>query len=142
MNILCKIGFHKPMQHVWIVLNDGQLYKKCSRCGKVLGQDKSYGCDNCEYRLFPVTRSPCDNCAMSGDKYFEWTAQTNADCIRSMTDEELSSWISDHVDCNRRCEALKDGCMDSDSTCMAAWLEWLKEEVATVIPADNQGGDA
>lgn len=54
---------------------------------------------------------------------------TNADRIRSMTDEELSSWINDHADCNCRCEAWKDGCMDSDSTCMAAWLEWLKEEV-------------
>ena len=54
---------------------------------------------------------------------------TNADRIRSMTDEELSSWMNDHVDCNCRCEAWKDGCMDSDSTCMAAWLEWLKEDV-------------
>ena len=54
---------------------------------------------------------------------------TNADRIRSMTDEELSSWINDHADCNCRCEAWKDGCSYSDSTCMAAWLEWLKEEV-------------
>lgn len=55
--------------------------------------------------------------------------KNNADRIRSMTYEELSSWINDHADCNRRCEAWKDGCMDSDSTCRAAWLEWLKEEV-------------
>ena len=54
---------------------------------------------------------------------------TNADRIRSMTDEELSSWINDHADCTCRCEAWKNGCMDSDSTCMAAWLEWLKEKV-------------
>ena len=54
---------------------------------------------------------------------------SNADRIRCMTDEELSSWINDHADCNCRCEAWKDGCMDSDSTCMAAWLEWLKEEM-------------
>ena len=40
MNILCKLGFHKPMQYVWVVLDDGQLYRKCSRCGKVLGHDK------------------------------------------------------------------------------------------------------
>ena len=80
----------------------------------------------------------CENCERYHSKY----KKTKADCIRSMTDEELSSWINDHVDCNRRCEALKDGCMDSDSTCMAAWLEWLKEEAATVVHADNQGGDA
>lgn len=66
----------------------------------------------------------CENCEHYHSKY----KKTNADRFRSMTDEELSSWINDHVDCNRRCEALKDGCMDSDSTCMAAWLEWLKEE--------------
>lgn len=58
--------------------------------------------------------------------------KTNADRIRAMSDEELSSWINDHADCNCRCEAWKDGCMDSDSTCMAAWLEWLKEEVKNV----------
>lgn len=57
----------------------------------------------------------------------EYLPMTNADRIRSMTDEELSSWINDHADCNSRCEAWKDGCMNSDSTCMAAWLEWLKE---------------
>lgn len=55
--------------------------------------------------------------------------KTNADRIHNMTYEELASWINDHADCNRRCEAWKDGCMDSDSTCRAAWLEWLKEEV-------------
>lgn len=55
--------------------------------------------------------------------------KTNADRIRAMTDEELSSWINDHANCNRRCEAWKDGCMYSDSTCRAAWLDWLKEEV-------------
>ena len=36
MNILCKLGFHKPMHHVLIVFDDGTLHKKCSRCGKAL----------------------------------------------------------------------------------------------------------
>ena len=85
-------------------------------------------CDNCKYCSFPATRSPCDNCIKLGDKYSEWAAITNADRIRSMTDEELSSWLNDHADCNSRCEALNDRCMWSDSTCMAAWLEWLKKE--------------
>ena len=79
-----------------------------------------------------------DNCELSWkdptEEYMNCTEfkappRTNADRIRSMTDEELSSWINDHADCNCRCKAWKDGCMDSDSTCMAAWLEWLKEEV-------------
>lgn len=54
---------------------------------------------------------------------------TNANRIRAMSDKELASWINDHADCNCRCEAWKDGCMVSDSTCMTAWLDWLKEEV-------------
>ena len=40
MNILCKLGFHKPMHHVWVIFDDGTLHKKCSRCGKVLWQEK------------------------------------------------------------------------------------------------------
>lgn len=36
MNILCKLGFHEPMHHVWVVFDDGTLHKKCSRCGKAL----------------------------------------------------------------------------------------------------------
>ena len=54
--------------------------------------------------------------------------KTNADRIRSMTDEELSSWLNDHADCNNRCEAWNDRCTWSDSTCMEAWLEWLRAE--------------
>ena len=68
-------------------------------------------------------------CPVCGEDMRIGSDMTNADRIRSMTDDELSSWINDHADCNSRCEAWKDGCMNSDSTCMAAWLEWLKEEV-------------
>ena len=81
-----------------------------------------HGCDNCKYRFFPVTRSPCDNCAMSGDKYSEWTAQTNADRIRSMTDEALAEFLG-------RTKAY--GCIDRDRTSeFVEWFrKWLKEEV-------------
>ena len=68
-------------------------------------------------------------CPVCGEEMRIGSDMTNADRIRSMTDEELSSWINDHADCNSKCEAWKDGCMNSDSTCMAAWFEWLKEEV-------------
>lgn len=90
----------------------------------------NFNCRECKYG------SECNTANAHGYKvgfcsqYTQKTkAQTNADRIRSMTDEELSSWINDHADCTCRCEAWKDGCMDSDSTCMAAWLEWLKEDV-------------
>lgn len=53
---------------------------------------------------------------------------TNADRIRSMTDDELAYTIVENVDCNRRCRAMKEGCSYSDSTCRSAWLNWLKQE--------------
>lgn len=40
MNILCKLGFHKPMQYVWVVYDNGMIFRKCSRCGKVLVKEK------------------------------------------------------------------------------------------------------
>ena len=77
-----------------------------------------HGCDNCKYRFFPATRSPCDNCIRSGDKYSEWTAQTNADRIRSMTDEEMADEIL------RWFNWLNAVDWQSDRI-----INWLKEEV-------------
>lgn len=90
-----------------------------------------YGCDNCKYRFFPVTRSPCDNCAMSGDKYSEWTAQTNADRIRNMTDEELAMFLSHDAGWRWECETCKKPNRNKmkGSDCENCWLAWLKEEV-------------
>lgn len=85
------------------------------------------GCNNCKYRTYPVLRSPCDNCAMSGDKYSEWTAQTNADRIRAMTDEELAKMLSEYTDCI--CGVYKKGCGKTQDTCVATWLDWLRKEV-------------
>lgn len=93
-------------------------------------------CKDCEYNketnLFHTGRY-CMRlgaiCGLLGCEEGVPKVKTNADRIRSMTYEELSSWINDHADCNSRCEAWKDGCMDSDSTCRAAWLEWLEKEV-------------
>ena len=87
------------------------------------------GCVTCKYRFCSVTCAPCDNCAMSGDAYSEWVARTNADHIRSMTDEELAEWFgmsermcpdgfSETIDC--------DACPE---VCTGHWLLWLKEEV-------------
>lgn len=55
--------------------------------------------------------------------------KTNADRIRSMTDEEIADFLCDIGECDRRCPAKIGDCIFSDSTCRQAWLEWLKEEV-------------
>lgn len=55
--------------------------------------------------------------------------QTNADRIRSMTDEELAEWISEYTDC--LCGIHKPGCSKTKGTCVATWLDWLQKEVET-----------
>lgn len=56
---------------------------------------------------------------------------TNADRIRSMTDEELAIWLASITDCGE-CEiySYKDGCMASDEACACQWLYWLRQEAA------------
>ena len=55
--------------------------------------------------------------------------QTNADRIRSMTDEELARWVNFHTDCencpNRECA---DPYRTSNS-CVNSLLSWLKSPV-------------
>lgn len=52
---------------------------------------------------------------------------TNADKIRTMTDEELARFIQQCTDCSW-CKIRKEGCCVSDLTCRKRWLEWLKQE--------------
>lgn len=102
-------------------MNDKCYVYDCSN-RNYYGYCKTTVCINPKYsKITNITRDAADT--------FVAKPVTNADRIHSMTYEELASWINDHADCNRRCEAWKDGCMVSDSTCRAAWLEWLKEEV-------------
>ena len=54
---------------------------------------------------------------------------TNADRLRSMTDEELAEWIAEYTDC--LCGIHKPGCSKTKGTCVATWLDWLKQEVST-----------
>lgn len=61
---------------------------------------------------------------------------TNANKIRSMTDEELAKWLSVHYEC-LNCEADESGtgyCNDESGTgycndvCWKILLDWLKKE--------------
>lgn len=67
-----------------------------------------------------------------GDPYSAiraFNAQTNADRIRAMTDEELAEWITDFTDCAVYPHTRKDApCVPIGQTCAASWLDWLKQE--------------
>lgn len=56
---------------------------------------------------------------------------TNADRIRSMTDEELAWFIYTKTGCDHKCMHWKSkSCSDPDSAkvCGEVWLEWLRQE--------------
>ena len=58
--------------------------------------------------------------------------QTNADRIRSMTDEELAELIGDNIDCAIcRKKHYSDDCPKPyPGSCYDVWLDWLKEEAS------------
>lgn len=53
---------------------------------------------------------------------------TNADRIRSMSDEELATFLY-HAWNNASWCMVKDHCPDEDS-CFPCWLDWIKKECA------------
>ena len=54
--------------------------------------------------------------------------KTNADFLRSMSDEEFATAICKHDGCPFR-EAEDDECLKHHYDCKACWLDWLKQEV-------------
>lgn len=58
-----------------------------------------------------------------------YKTKTNADRIRSMTDEQLAETMWSYLDCGA-CPARRSGCGYMDK-CQKSCLEWLKEEVTT-----------
>lgn len=53
---------------------------------------------------------------------------TNADRIRSMTDEELAEWLAKHNERSAVCPNF--GAHDCQASCRKCWLDWLKQEVS------------
>ncbi len=52
--------------------------------------------------------------------------QTNADLIKTMSNEELAKFFANHATCES-CLAVRDKC-GYDNGCYEAWFEWLKKE--------------
>ena len=77
---------------------------------------------------------------MSSVRYFGWQGneieqpkadpiiKTNADRIRSMTDEELANMWWSYVDCGE-CPKHRE-CKITGQDCLRLALEWLREEAA------------
>lgn len=73
-----------------------------------------FRCVGCKYNndCTKVSRIEMENCT-------EYCPLTNADRVRSMTDEELAKWLND-----RQAKTWYYGTWSKD-----AWLDWLKQEV-------------
>lgn len=84
-------------------------------CKTECGNDKCYAR---RYGLF--AEKTCPN-------FVEPKPITNADRIRSMTDEELADWLG--VYCNgQTAQEVGKPCVSDMGSCEECWLDWLKEE--------------
>ena len=57
---------------------------------------------------------------------FRPKTMTNADRIRTMSDEELAEWLAKHNERSAVCPNF--GAHDCQASCRKCWLDWLKEE--------------
>lgn len=96
-------------------------------------------CDVCKYNppdyLSHEPDKPCGDCWIYGEgnepsKFVEAeNRQTNADRIRSMTDEDLASLLSVSDCCDCVLDLFNACPKDESGDCHAAILDWLKKEV-------------
>ena len=95
-----------------------------NKCGKCC-----YGVMKGANRLFcSVQNCLCEEVLYCEDYEPIVKPQTNADRIRSMTNEELADWYFDKVSsCVPYCSMLQDGCPEHDD-CKICLLEWLRQE--------------
>ena len=76
------------------------------------------GCKLCKYEHCSPESKECQGCKQNAvDKY---TRMTNADRIRSFSDEELAEWLTKITD---------DAQLDAETKCNYQWGEWLQSEV-------------
>ena len=70
-------------------------------------------------------------CPVCGEDMRVGSDMTNADRIRSMTDEELAKWLNNMQGYSYNCGLLEARISEYPNR-YNAWLEWLKEEVKNV----------
>ena len=76
------------------------------------------GCKGCKYEHCSPESEECQGCKQNAvDKY---TRMTNADRIRSFSDEELAEWLTKITD---------DAQLDAETKCNYQWGKWLQSEV-------------
>ena len=88
-------------------------------CNRVCENKTEYGYCKTTYCIYPIF----PNTAVG---YVPTKPKTNADRIRSMTDEELGKLLNEFGHCPL--SRIEDDCRSYDR-CRDCWIDWLKEEV-------------
>ena len=81
----------------------------------------------------PYEMYSCSECPASKSDYLQHDrkqkAITNADCIRSMTDDmQLAIFFASVSGCPYDREIALDKCESWSNACVSCWLDWLKQE--------------
>ena len=96
---------------------------------EVIDMAEFESCEKCKYNSKAETEYPCNRCVHNATDKFE--PITNADKIRSMSDEELAEFINfGSPDCSRHCADFKPGCSFSCNHNHGndVILKWLQSE--------------
>lgn len=83
-------------------------------------------CEKCRHEDVSAKKYPCSKCDSVTNDLFEPKKQTNADRIRSMSDEELVEFFLEKMDC-AACPASEDVACEHDR-CLENIKEWLERE--------------
>ena len=84
-------------------------------------------CNICKYAGRPTYKSPCSECK-EFSKYECKNKKTNADIIRSMSDEELSVWIASMTTVCECCAEINE-CESPKcfNKCLHGVEDWLQQ---------------
>lgn len=121
-----KRDFDRRISEVVEMLEEKQLYGTISLIKDLkyyldlATKEKAHTC-NCQHNSNSRDNEPCCRCD---------SRQTNADRIRSMSDEELAEFMSENTSyyyCGVRCKDRPKS--PTESSCNFRWLDWLQSEV-------------
>ena len=87
-------------------------------------------CMNCKHVTKKETDFPCNECKHGVNVKDHYKPRSNADRIRSMSDEELAEFLTDHH--RYPCKYCGSCWADSESDemgCGKGLIQWLKSEV-------------
>lgn len=82
-------------------------------------------CEACKYQNKTECEEPCKGCTHNATDNYE--PMTNADRIRSMSDEELAEWLDENTSSVYIHSVPCEECV-KEMECVCCLLEWLKSE--------------